>query len=106
MERRSFGRRATQLQGWIRVPGRPVQACRIENMTVDGALIRCPNAEALPFSFELVIDSAGFRSTCSARHRTADTIGVAFTDRQRTVPAEPGQRTAETRSATGGRHAN
>lgn len=89
MERRNFGRRSTQLVGWIKVPGRRVQPCKVENLTVSGALLSCDDPRALPFVLALVIETTGFQSLCEARHCSDRTIGVAFVERPRPSPSSP-----------------
>jgi hypothetical protein len=80
-ERRGFGRRSTIQHGWIKVPGRPERACVVENISVAGALLRCEGARALPFAFDLSIDSSGFQAHCEVRHVSETHVGVRFVDR-------------------------
>ena len=42
-ERRQFGRRKTNLHGWIGVQGRPKLSCTVLDLSVGGALLQAPD---------------------------------------------------------------
>lgn len=77
-ERRQFGRRQTNLHGWITVPGRPRLACTIFDISVGGALIGLRKPSWLPYNFQLTIEATKFVSWCEVRHQRADAVGVRF----------------------------
>lgn len=77
-DRRQFGRRQTNLHGWITVPGRPRLACTILDISVGGALIGLRMPSWLPYNFQLTIEATKFVSWCEVRHQRADAVGVRF----------------------------
>lgn len=85
-DRRQFGRRTTQLHGWICVAGRPRQACAVKNLTADDALLACDHLDSLPFAFDLHIEAIRFRARCEVRHMSMHGVGVAFLAREAMAP--------------------
>lgn len=81
MERRQFGRRRTQMHGWIRVPGRPALPCVVHDISEGGARLEMSDTNGLPFRFRLQIDADGFETDCEIKHQTPTSIGVGFVAR-------------------------
>jgi hypothetical protein len=79
-EKRQFGRRKTYLHGWVKIPGRPLAACTIHNMSDGGALLEFMRAEPLPFSFILTIEGTNQTYGCEVRHTAGLRTGVGFVD--------------------------
>ena len=77
-DRRQFGRRETNLHGWITVPGRPRLACTILDISVGGALIGLQKPSWLPYNFQLTVEATRFVSWCEVRHQRPDAVGVRF----------------------------
>ena len=80
VERRQFGRRNTNMNGWIKISGRPKLPCVIRNLTPKGALLEMEVPSWLPFQFELALEPANERLTCQVRHVLSGAIGVMFCD--------------------------
>jgi hypothetical protein len=80
MERRQFGRRNTNLNGWVRISGRPKLPCVIRNLTPKGALLEMEVPTWLPFQFELALEPGSEKLTCQVRHVLNGAIGVMFCD--------------------------
>ena len=78
IERRQFGRRETGYSAWIRVAGKPSQACVVRNLTDGGALLECSYPRLLPFRFVLDIPALGGKYRCEARHCGDTALGVEF----------------------------
>ena len=57
-------------------------SCIVRNVSQGGALLEVRDPEKLPKHFRLVISSDRFAADCEARHRTANGIGVLFTEVQ------------------------
>jgi hypothetical protein len=91
-ERRSFGRRASQMHGWICPDGRPRIPCIVRNFSETGALIEAAEKVVLPDYFVLTIDAVGVRVGCEVRHEQAGLIGVRFVEEK--AAAEPDEATA------------
>ena len=79
-EQRQFGRRQTFLHGWVKVPGRPLAACVIRNMSATGALLEFDRVERLPYSFILKIEGTDQTYGCEVRHAYDKRVGVGFVD--------------------------
>ena len=78
-EQRQFGRRQTQLHGWITVPGRPRLACVVQNLSVNGALLAFDQSPVgLPYTFKLTIEASRFETHCEIKHQNATRVGVQF----------------------------
>ncbi|MCB1519497.1 MAG: PilZ domain-containing protein [Hyphomicrobiaceae bacterium] len=80
-ERRQFGRRNTALHAFIRIPGRPLIACVVRNLSVNGALLEFEVPKWLPYQFRLVIEAGRFEVDCEIRHHGLTGIGVMFIER-------------------------
>ena len=76
-DRRQFGRRASALQAWLVVPGRPRLACRVAKSSPDGALLELIPPAWLPFRFGLAMDGGVLRS-CEIRYTGQHGFGVRF----------------------------
>lgn len=77
-DRRQFGRRWSDIHGWIIVEGRPRHSCLVRNFSEAGALLMVAGAATLPFTFVLEIEAIQFRIGCEARHRHEGSVGVRF----------------------------
>lgn len=77
-DRRQFGRRWSEVHGWIQIVGRPRIPAAVCNFSEAGALLRVANALSLPYTFRLAIDAIEFEIGCEVRHRRGDAIGVRF----------------------------
>jgi hypothetical protein len=77
-DRRQFGRRKTNLHGWISVPGRPKLPCTVLDLSVGGALLHLDKPSWLPYNFVLSIEATKFVSWCEVRHSRPDAVGVRF----------------------------
>lgn len=95
-ERRQFGRRKTNLQAWIIIPGRPKMPCTVLDLSLGGALLGFQVPSWLPFNLKLVIESVKFTSWCEVRHQRADAVGVRFLSAVESASLDP-------RGATDGR---
>jgi hypothetical protein len=78
MERRQFGRRIKNIQGWIRVIGRPKIPCTVRNISPKGALLELDPPSWLPFRFELQLEPELNIIQCEIRHVLPHAIGVLF----------------------------
>ena len=76
--RRQFGRRQSNVHGWIKAPGRPAMPCVVRNLSEKGALLECEAPRLLPFRFELVMASSGVHYACEVRHCLDRAVGVTF----------------------------
>jgi hypothetical protein len=81
-ERRQFGRRYSQVHGWICVEGRPRQSCTVQNFSETGALLEISPSVKLPRHFILDIDAIKFRMGCEVTREMSGARGVKF------MPAE------------------
>ena len=77
-DRRQFGRRQTNLHGWISVQGRPRLPCVVKDISIGGALLALETPSWLPYNFQLTIDATRFVSWCEVRHCRDNSIGVRF----------------------------
>ncbi len=77
-EKRQFGRRQTQLRGWIKVAGRPPVTCIVRDLSEGGALIETETETWLPFNFRLTTEDGQVDRHCEIRHQKANRIGVEF----------------------------
>lgn len=98
-ERRQFGRRKTNLRGWISVAGRPKLPCTVLDLSIGGALIGLEKPSWLPYNFVLTIEVTRFVSWCEVRHQRPDAVGVRFLSAVEAAALDP-------RSATEGRSMN
>jgi hypothetical protein len=82
IEWRQFGRRWSNVHGWIHVDGRPRAACLVRNVSEGGALIEIePSAGLIPDQFTLVIQALQIEIGCEVRHQRHGSLGVRFTSR-------------------------
>jgi hypothetical protein len=77
-ERRQFGRRWSNVHGWVRVEGRPKMPCIVRNFSEGGALLELPWPCELPEFFRLSIDAIDFDIGCERRHAKPNAVGVRF----------------------------
>ena len=77
-ERRQFGRRWTQVHGWICVEGRPRQSCTVQNFSETGALLEPTTPGKLPKHFILDIDAIKVRMGCEVMREVGAGLGVKF----------------------------
>jgi len=87
-DRRQFGRRQTNLHGWILIPGRPRLPCIVMDISVGGALIGLKTPPWLPYNFQLTIEATRFTSWCEVKHQRSDAIGVRFLNALETAKIE------------------
>ena len=86
---RQFGRRQTNLQGWISVAGRPRLSCIVRDISVGGALLEFEKPSWMPYNFKLTIDATRFVTWCEVRHHRANAVGVRFIEAMATSAVEP-----------------
>jgi hypothetical protein len=80
MQWRQFGRRWSNVHGWIHVDGRPRAACLVRNVSEGGALIEIdPSAGLIPDQFTLVIQPLQIEIGCEIRHQRHGSLGIRFT---------------------------
>lgn len=77
-EKRQFGRRQTNIRGWIKIAGRPSIPCTIRDLSEGGALIECDDDVWLPYSFRVLTEHAAIDSVCEIRHQNGKKVGVEF----------------------------
>jgi methyl-accepting chemotaxis protein len=77
-DRREFGRRATSINAWIRVAGRPPVSCRVKNISEGGARIELPQDSVVPRRFFPRLDGGRMEMLCEVRHRRPLSVGVEF----------------------------
>lgn len=87
-DRRQFGRRQTNLQGWISVAGRPRLSCIVRDLSVGGALLEFEKPSWMPFNFKLTIEATRFVTWCEVRHHRANSVGVRFVEAVATTEVE------------------
>ena len=87
-DRRQFGRRRTQLHGFIVCVGRAPIPCLVRNISEGGALLEVDRQVRITSYFQLAIEADGFEADCEIRHQTEHGIGVYF----REVRVEKGGR--------------
>jgi hypothetical protein len=75
-ERREFGRRSAQLDGYVKVPLRAPLPCRLVNMSPKGALLDVAMYDHIPSRFKLMIGN--YETECEVKHRERSRIGVHF----------------------------
>lgn len=78
VDRRNFGRRKTNLHGWIEVQGRPRLRCLVKDISIGGALLALDTPQWLPYNFRLLIEATRFASWCEVRHQAPGAMGVRF----------------------------
>lgn len=80
-EKRQFGRRATNMRGWIKVAGRPAVPCLVRNLSEGGAMLECDEDIWLPFSFRLTSECRQVDRVCEVRHQYGERrFGVEFVE--------------------------
>ena len=77
-DRRQFGRRWTQVHGWICIDGRPRMSCAVQNFSETGALLQPSTPGKLPRHFVLDIDAIKFRMGCEVMREVGGAIGIRF----------------------------
>ena len=77
-ERRQFGRRWTQVHGWIYVEGRPRLSCTVQNFSDTGALLELSAPGKLPKHFILDIEAIKFRMGCEVMREQPGVLAVQF----------------------------
>ena len=77
-DRRQFGRRWTQLHGFVCVEGRPRMPCTVQNFSETGALLEIGGIPNMPKRFILAIDTIKFRMGCEIMRELPGRIGVKF----------------------------
>ena len=77
-ERRQFGRRWTQVHGWVCIEGRPRQSCVVQNFSETGALLELSASGNLPKHFILAIDAIKFKVGCEVQRELPGMLGVSF----------------------------
>jgi hypothetical protein len=78
VERRQFGRRQTNVHGWIVLDGKRRLPCIVRNVSEGGALLELDVPKSLPFWFNLVVECKGFEARCEIRHSNETSLGVRF----------------------------
>jgi len=93
LERRSFGRRNSAINGHVKVPGRPPIGCVVRNLAPGGALIEFEKSVWLPYRFVLRLHVAGTAFHCEIKHQNKNRVGVRFVEAlfERAADAEPGK---------------
>lgn len=79
-ERRSFGRRDSQLHAQVLVHGRAPISCLVTNLSSDGAYLVFDEAHDLPSQIRLRIESDGLDRRCCVKRRQNQGYGVQFID--------------------------
>ncbi len=77
-ERRRFGRRKTNIRGWVHVRGRGRLPCTVRNLSREGAYLEIERPDLLPNYFELTIEIENIWAACDIRHSSARGAGVYF----------------------------
>lgn len=89
-DRRSFGRRQTNMIGWVKIPGRPLVSCTVRNISEGGANLEFHEMIVLPYSFLLKIETETGVRGCEMRHNYGQRVGVQFVDTA-LVETRPGE---------------
>lgn len=98
-EKRQFGRRDTDMRGWVRVAGRPVISCVVRELSQGGALLEFMDDVWLPYGFRLTTECKQIDRYCEPRHKNGKRIGVRFVEASDHAVASSS--TAATSDATG-----
>lgn len=77
-DRREFGRRRSQMHGWVKVAGRPPIPCQVTNLSQKGAFVAFSPPSWMPFQFELILSTEAPARLCELRHMRTDGVGVVF----------------------------
>jgi len=77
-DRRQFGRRESNIDGYVAVAGQMPVACRIVNISDGGALLEIDGSVRLPAAFRLVVEDTRFNLMCELRHKSGTRVGVRF----------------------------
>jgi hypothetical protein len=77
-DRREFGRRESNIDGYVALPGQVPVACKIVNISDGGALLAFDAPIRLPAAFRLVVEDTSFNLMCEVRHQTGTRAGVRF----------------------------
>lgn len=76
-DRRQFGRRWSQVQGWISIEGRPRISCSVQNLSEGGAQLAVHGAK-LPGHFVLIVEAMKMRVGCEKVRDIDGVLGVRF----------------------------
>ena len=79
-EQRQFGRRRTLIHAIIVTAKGGPQSCIVRNVSQGGALLEVRHPQKLPSHFVLVVAADRFEADCEIRHRTANAVGVQFSE--------------------------
>ena len=99
-DRRQFGRRQTNVFGWIVVPGRSPLCCRVTNISPRGAHLELEKPLWLPYRFKLIFAHDQVERLCEVKHLYAGGLGVMFADQPEASPVAPPPKTAARAAAT------
>lgn len=77
-ERRQFGRRWSQVQGWISIDGRPRVACQVQNLSEGGAQLAVGAGIKMPGHFVLIIEALKMKVACQKVRDVEGVLGVRF----------------------------
>lgn len=77
-ERRQFGRRWSQVQGWVCIEGRPRVACQVQNLSEGGAQLAVGPGNKMPGHFVLVIEAMKLKVGCQKVRDVDGVLGVRF----------------------------
>ena len=87
-DRRQFGRRWNQVQGWITIDGRPRISCSVQNLSDGGAQLAVAAGVKLPTNFYLVIDALKMRVGCTKVRDIEGVMGVRFLNDEEMAKAQ------------------
>ena len=82
-DRRQFGRRETNVLGWIKIDGRPLVSCVVRNLSPKGAFLELAPPAWLPYRFQLLIEQSEY--ACEIRHSLNMGVGVHFCGERLTI---------------------
>ena len=99
-ERRQFGRRQTNIFGWVIVPGRSPLCCRVTNISPRGAHLEMEKPLWLPYQFKLVFANDQSEQLCEIKHLYAGGLGVMFCEQPAAAPPVPPPKLAAGDAAT------
>ena len=77
-ERRQFGRRWSQVQGWICIEGRPKLPCAVQNLSDGGAQLCVNGGGKIPGHFVLTVEALKLRIGCVKVRDRDGVLGVSF----------------------------
>lgn len=94
-ERRQFGRRRMTCHAWVHVERRQRVACIVRNLSARGALLEFADLAPFASRFKLVVEHPPFEAQCDVRHRTANALGVYFSEEQERAAPSAGASTRQ-----------